>query len=77
MGLTRGGGDNTLLVGRRNGMKNCQRAEWEGDNDWTIKNKVIKEQKFLQFVFLYLGRLISDILKQKLVKLYFHFLLII
>jgi hypothetical protein len=23
--------------GRRNGMKNCGRADQEGDNDWTVK----------------------------------------
>jgi hypothetical protein len=23
--------------GRRNGMRNCQRADQEGDNDWTAK----------------------------------------
>jgi hypothetical protein len=24
-------------------MKNCQRAQWEGDNDWTVKT--IKDNK--------------------------------
>jgi hypothetical protein len=23
----------------RNGMRNCWRADWEGDNDWTVKKK--------------------------------------
>jgi hypothetical protein len=27
---------------RRNGMGNCQRVEWEGDNNWTVK-KMIKD----------------------------------
>jgi hypothetical protein len=30
--------------GRRNVMRNCWRADWEGDNDWTVKKylKIIK-----------------------------------
>jgi hypothetical protein len=23
--------------GRRNGMRNCERADWEGDNDWNVE----------------------------------------
>ena len=30
-------GDIVLEMGRRNGMKNCGRVGWEGDNDWTVK----------------------------------------
>jgi hypothetical protein len=26
----------------KNGMRNCLREEWEGDNDWTVKKKRIK-----------------------------------
>ena len=25
--------------GRRNGMRNCQRADQEGNNDWTVKKQ--------------------------------------
>jgi hypothetical protein len=25
--------------GRKNGLRNCWRAEWEGDKDWTVKKK--------------------------------------
>jgi hypothetical protein len=30
--------------GRRNGMRNCQRVNWEGENDWVVKNdqRIIK-----------------------------------
>lgn len=24
--------------GRRNGMRNCQRADMEGDKEWAVKN---------------------------------------
>jgi hypothetical protein len=27
--------------GRRNWMRNSQRANWEGDSDWTIKRLII------------------------------------
>jgi hypothetical protein len=30
--------------GRRNGMRNCWRADWERDNDWTVKKKIKKNQ---------------------------------
>jgi hypothetical protein len=33
-----GCGDILLEMGRRNVMRNCQRADQEGDNDWIIKN---------------------------------------
>jgi hypothetical protein len=23
--------------GRRNGMRNCQRVDWKGDDDWIVK----------------------------------------
>ena len=26
--------------GSGDGMRNCRRAEWEGDDDWTVKKKV-------------------------------------
>ena len=26
-------------------MRNSQRVDWEGDNDWTVKKKKIKEYK--------------------------------
>jgi hypothetical protein len=25
--------------GRRNGMRNCAREDWEVGNDWTVQNK--------------------------------------
>ena len=35
--------ESTLLEarGRRNGMRNCCRADWEGDNDWTVEKRTI------------------------------------
>jgi hypothetical protein len=30
-------GDILSEKGRRNGMRNSQRAEWKGDNGWTVK----------------------------------------
>ena len=27
-------------VGRKNGMGNCQRADWEGDNDWSVEKMI-------------------------------------
>jgi hypothetical protein len=27
--------------GRRNGMRKCQRVDWEEDNDWTVKKDLI------------------------------------
>lgn len=30
------GGD-ILLEMRRNGMRNCQRVDWKGDDDWIVK----------------------------------------
>jgi len=34
-----GGGGDILLdtEGKRNGMKNCGRTDWEGGKDWTVK----------------------------------------
>jgi hypothetical protein len=32
-----GAGTSSWRRGRRNGMRNCGRAEQEGDNDWIIK----------------------------------------
>lgn len=29
-----------LEMGRRNGMRNCQRADQKKDNDWTIKKRL-------------------------------------
>jgi hypothetical protein len=31
--------------GRRNVIRNCERKDQEGDNDWTIKKKKRKERK--------------------------------
>jgi hypothetical protein len=36
-GVGVGGGDILLEMGRRNGIRICQRVDWEGDNDWAIK----------------------------------------
>jgi hypothetical protein len=33
---------------RRYGMKNSQRAVPEGDNDWTVKKKRLKNNKNMQ-----------------------------
>jgi hypothetical protein len=27
------------IQGRRNGMRNCQSIEWQGDKDWIVKKK--------------------------------------
>ena len=32
-----GVGTSSWREGRRNGISNCWMAEWEGDNDWTVK----------------------------------------
>jgi hypothetical protein len=33
----RGVGTSSWRQKRRNGMRNCQRGEWEGDSNWTVK----------------------------------------
>jgi hypothetical protein len=30
-------GTSSWIWGRKNGMRNCERAEWEGDSNWTVK----------------------------------------
>jgi hypothetical protein len=35
-----GMGTSSLRWGRRKGMRNSQRLDLEGDNDWTIKKKI-------------------------------------
>jgi hypothetical protein len=37
MGRSDGSGDISWRWGRRNRMRNCQRVDREGDNDWTVK----------------------------------------
>jgi hypothetical protein len=38
-GRVRGGGTYYWGWGKRNGMRNCQRADLEGDKNWTVKKK--------------------------------------
>ena len=35
------GRDIVLETGKRKGMRNCQRLDQEGDNDWTVEKRTI------------------------------------
>ena len=42
-----GVGTSSWRQGRKNGIRNCQWAEQEGENDWTVqKIQVIKKRKY-------------------------------
>jgi hypothetical protein len=36
-----GGVTSSWRQGRRNGMRNCRRVDWDGNSDWTVKKLII------------------------------------
>jgi hypothetical protein len=35
-------GTSSWRQGRRDVMRNCRKAEWDGDNNWIVKKKRVK-----------------------------------